>query len=152
MQSLMELKINADSISEHGAYYIGILNINYYVHNEFSYNIIISTGIPINKRMPNFISVSLVMIFSLFVCMLMRAAKRIVQNRQLARIVHPRAQIAANPELAFMLGGAGNRRVEPFRGTPRNVISRIPIVTFRGAGDGPKLDDCDYSCGVLGRI
>jgi hypothetical protein len=28
------------------------------------------------------------------------------------------------------------------------VISRIPIVTFRDAGDGPKLDDCDYSCAV----
>jgi len=149
MQSLMELKINADSISEHGVYYIGILNINYYVHNEFSYNIIISAGISINKRMPNFISVSLVMIFSLFVCMLIALAKRIVQNRQLARMRALRAaQIAANPELAFMLGGAGNRRVEPFRGTPRNVISRIPIVTFRGAGDGPKLDDCDYSCAV----
>ena len=82
MQSLMELKINADSISEHGVYYIGILNINYYVHNEFSYNIIISAGISINKRMPNFISVSLVMIFSLFVCMLIALANRIVQNRQ----------------------------------------------------------------------
>ena len=79
--------------------------------------------------------------------MLIALAKRIVQNRQLARMRALRAaQIAANPELAFTFGGAGNRRIEPFRGTPQNVISRIPIVTFRDAGDGPKLDDRDYSC------
>jgi hypothetical protein len=149
VRSPTEFHITADVMSRTGVYYIGILNINYYVHEEFSYNIIINVGSSSSEKLPSFISVSLVMIFSLFVCMLIALAKRIVQNRQLARMRALRAaQIAANPELAFTFGGAGNRRVEPFRGTPQNVISRIPIVTFRGAGDEPKLDDCDYSCAV----
>ena len=122
-------------MSRSGVYYIGILNINYYVHDGFSYNIVINAGKSSSTKLPNFISVSLVMIFSLFVCMLIALAKRIVQNRQLARMRALRAaQIAANPELAFTFGGAGNRRIEPFRGTPQNVISRIPIVTFRDHG------------------
>ena len=149
MRSPTEYHIPADIMSRSGVYYIGILNINYYVHDGFSYNIVINAGKSSSTKLPNFISVSIVMIFSLFVCMLIALAKRIVQNRQLARMRALRAaQIAANPELAFTFGGAGNRRIEPFRGTPQNVISRIPIVTFRDAGDGPKLDDCDYSCAV----
>ena len=146
-----EFLISSTVVNRSGKYYIGILNINYYVHNTFTYNVLLKSGSTASKpKLPNFISVSLVMIFSLFMCMLIALAKRIVQNRQLARMRALRAaQIAANPELAFQFGPNGQRRVEQFRGTPQDVISRIPIVTFRTVVDEEqKRDDCDYSCAV----
>eukprot|EP00740_Mantoniella_antarctica_P009749 CAMPEP_0181386778 /NCGR_PEP_ID=MMETSP1106-20121128/23335_1 /TAXON_ID=81844 /ORGANISM="Mantoniella antarctica, Strain SL-175" /LENGTH=921 /DNA_ID=CAMNT_0023507049 /DNA_START=232 /DNA_END=2997 /DNA_ORIENTATION=+ len=136
-----------------GEYIIGVFNMNYYVNSECSYAMVVSpTEDGFMMVTPSFMSIILVVIMSMFLCLLLSVCKRLLQRgagrRSLRDILMGRE--ARDPEFGgvAMGGMSGNGRAQPV-GCSHQVINAIPQSVFNKqqweAGDWAKED---ASCSV----
>ena len=140
-----------------GTYIIGVFNMNYFTDDECEYAIVIQEDDDNDMMVtPSFMSIVLVVIMSMFLCLLLSVCKRLMQRsvgrRRLADVIFGRPGRGGGDRGGVAMGWMAERQPS---GCPREVIDAIPQRVYRKEGwetgdwvSKEGEDGLDASCSV----